>query len=304
MMTQRLPLITNYRSLQTIFRLNSSSEALDKFFKQASTGNRLNSAVDDISGFAISKTLQAQIKATDRSAENIQDANNLLSVTEGAVSTMGDSLQRIRELLVQGGSDTSDTSARSAILKEVRGLLDSIDNQASSVRFNGLALLDGSLTGASATAQIGSDSSASSKVDLSAIFVATNTTTLGVVNGPNAGAIIPNLNAIYNPATQTTAITTNANFLSLMGDIDVALDRVNARRSLIGAYQSQLNAALTNQQAKSLNFSDTEARIRSADVAALSTQLASQQLVQQSALQVLQQNNQFPQRILQLLQQG
>jgi flagellin len=304
MMTQRLPLITNYRSLQTIFRLNASSEALDTLYKQASTGNRLNSAVDDISGFAISKTLQAQIKATDRSAENIQDANNLLSVTEGAISTMGDALQRVRELLVQGASDTSDTNARTAILKEVRGLLDSIDNQAASVRFNGLALLDGSLTGASATAQIGIYSNTSSKVDLSTAFQSMNTTTLGVVNGPNAGAIIPNLNAVFNPTTQTTALTTNANFLSFMGDIDVAIDRVNARRSTIGAFQSQLNAALSMQQGQSINFSDTEARIRSADVAELSTQLSMQQLVQQSALQVLQQNNEFPQRILQLLQQG
>lgn len=302
MMAQRLPLLTNYRSQQTIFRLSESTRNLDKLYQQASTGNKLNKAVDNISGFAIAQTLNFQIKGTDQSIQNIQDTTNMVNVTEGAISALTDNLQRMRELTVQMATDTIGPEGRLTIAQELASLTNDLDRVVNSTSFNGLYLLNGSITGAAGQSVIGINSTPENIVDLSTLFVATDTTALGLINGVNAGAFVTAVNDIYNPVANTTQLNTNDRVRLFMSDIDNALLALNRRRANLGAMQNQLTMALSNQELKSINFKDSEARIRNADIGELMSQISLQQVIQQSALNILQQNNQFPERVMQLLQ--
>jgi flagellin len=302
MMAQRLPLLTNYRSQQTIFRLSESTRNLDKLYQQASTGNKLNKALDNISGFAIAQTLDFQIKGTDQSIQNIQDTTNMVNVTEGAISALTDNLQRMRELTVQMATDTIGPEGRLTIAQELASLTNDLDRVVNSTSFNGLYLLNGTITGAAAQSVIGINSTAENIVDLANLFVATDTTALGIITGTNAGAFVTAVNDIYDPVASTTQLNTSDRVRLFMSDIDDALLALNRRRANLGAMQNQLSMALSNQELKSINFKDSEARIRNADIGELMSQISLQQVIQQSALNILEQNNKFPERVMQLLQ--
>lgn len=118
--------------------------------QRLSSGLRINSAADDPSGLAISEQLAGQVGGLQRGQENAQTANNMLSVAEGAMSTVTTLLARIRQLVVEGGSDLNTPSDLTDLQKEIDALKQEINTIASNTTFNGLHLLDGSLDNAQA----------------------------------------------------------------------------------------------------------------------------------------------------------
>ncbi|RYF62901.1 MAG: flagellin, partial [Comamonadaceae bacterium] len=107
---------------------------------------RINSAKDDAAGLAISERMTAQIKGLTQAGRNANDGISLAQTAEGALSTIGNNLQRIRELAVQSRNATNSTDDRAALQKEVTQLVSEIDRVAKTTSFNGTKLLDGSFT--------------------------------------------------------------------------------------------------------------------------------------------------------------
>jgi len=84
-------------------------------------------------------------------------------VAEGALSTIGDGLQRIRELAVQSINDTNSPQDRQSLNNEVNQLISEINRVANSTQFNGQDILDGGLS--SLTFQIGANQNQTLSVD-------------------------------------------------------------------------------------------------------------------------------------------
>src|SRR3989339_146255 len=102
-----MPLGISFSQSLTLNRnLNVNSRRLDSTLEKLSTGYRINHAKDDSAGLSISENLLSQIRGYEQSIRNAQDGSSLLSVAEGATTTITDNLQRIRELTVQAASDT------------------------------------------------------------------------------------------------------------------------------------------------------------------------------------------------------
>lgn len=74
--------------------------------KRLSSGYKINSAEDNPAGMAISNKMKAQIEALDQAKSNSSDAQNVMKIADGALGEVSSMLQRIRELAVQGASDT------------------------------------------------------------------------------------------------------------------------------------------------------------------------------------------------------
>jgi flagellin len=127
--------------------LTVSDTAMGKSLERLSSGFRINSAKDDAAGLAISQTFRANIASVKVAQRNITEANALLQTAEGALNTVSDILTRMKELATQAssanvGGDISKVSA------EFDALVDEIDRIAGSTKYAGVALLDGSFTGA------------------------------------------------------------------------------------------------------------------------------------------------------------
>lgn len=139
---------TNMASLNAQRNLSSSQGDFNTALQRLSTGLRINSAKDDAAGLAISERMTSQIKGLNQAARNASDGISLGQTAEGALGEVSNNLQRIRELAIQSSNVTNSQSDRDALQTEVTQLLQEIDRVADQTSFNGVALLDGSFTGA------------------------------------------------------------------------------------------------------------------------------------------------------------
>ena len=146
---------TNIASLNSQRNLSTSQSALSTSLQRLSSGLRINSAKDDAAGLAISDRMTSQIRGMTQATRNANDGVSLAQTAEGALSSSGDILQRIRELAVQSSNSTNSSSDRQALQTEVTQLNSELNRIATTTSFNGQALLDGTM--GTANFQVGAD---------------------------------------------------------------------------------------------------------------------------------------------------
>lgn len=100
---------------------------------------------------------------------------------------------------------------------------------------------------------------------------------------------------------QAVSDTTKAS--ALLTVIDDAMDQVSVQRASLGAIQNRVEHTTISLGIAVENLSASESRIRDADIAAVSSDLVTQQILQQAGVAVLSTANQAPQAVLRLLQQ-
>ena len=146
---------TNIASLNSQRNLSTSQSALSTSLQRLSSGLRINSAKDDAAGLSISDRMTSQINGMTQATRNANDGVSLAQTAEGALSSSGDILQRIRQLAVQSSNATNSASDRQALQTEVGQLNSELNRIAQTTSFNGQALLDGTM--GTANFQVGAD---------------------------------------------------------------------------------------------------------------------------------------------------
>jgi len=136
---------TNVASLNAQRNLSASQNSLNTSIQRLSSGMRINSAKDDAAGLAISDRMNSQIKGMNQAVRNANDGVSMAQTAEGALSSSGDMLQRIRELAVQSSNASNSSSDRKALQTEVSQLTSELNRVANTTQFNGQNLLDGSM---------------------------------------------------------------------------------------------------------------------------------------------------------------
>ena len=277
---------TNVQSLNAQRVLSSNTKSLGKSLEKLASGYRINRASDDAAGLQISESLRSQIRGSQQANNNVQDGINLLNTADGAFETITNNLQRIRELVVQGGNDTLAPQQRSAINSELLQLATDVTRIANSTQFNKINLLDGSKS--TLKLQVGANYvSTTDVIDIGAnnLFASASASSLGLFS---AGAL-------------QTKVGSNASALKSLSIVDAALQTVQNRRAAIGALTNRLDGASANLSISVENFSSSESRIRNADIAKESANLTKNQVLQQASAQILGQANQTTQLALSLL---
>lgn len=148
-----LSINTNLSSLAAQRALSQSQDLRTTAVQRLSSGLRINSARDDAAGLAITERLTAQIRGLTQANRNAQDGIGMQQTADAALASIGENLQRIRELAVQAANGSNSDADRAGIDAEVRQRLAEIDRIASATRFNDIRLLDGSA--GSKTLQVG-----------------------------------------------------------------------------------------------------------------------------------------------------
>lgn len=140
---------TNVISLNAQRNLNATQNALATAVQRLSSGLRINSAKDDAAGLAISERFTTQIRGLNQAVRNANDGISLAQTAEGAMASVTNNLQRIRELSVQSSNATNSLTDRQALQAEVAQLVSEVNRVANQTEFNGTKLLDGSFAGQS-----------------------------------------------------------------------------------------------------------------------------------------------------------
>ena len=155
---------TNMGSLVAQANMGKQERAMNTAMERLSSGLRINSAADDAAGSAIASKLTSQVKSLGQAIRNANDAISLTQTAEGALGEVENILQRMRELSVQSGNDTLNSSDRSQIQGELDQLAAEIDAIAQKTNFNRVNLLDGSND--KLTIQMGIDATDTLDIDL------------------------------------------------------------------------------------------------------------------------------------------
>ena len=137
-----LTINTNLEAINASRNLNATENTLSQTMQRLSSGLRINSAADDVAGYAISQSLQAQVNGLNQAGENIQDAVALAQTAQGALNDVNTMLQRIRELGVEYANGTTSEEDQTAIISEVKQLTDEIKRVGETTQFNGKDLLN------------------------------------------------------------------------------------------------------------------------------------------------------------------
>jgi flagellin len=260
---------TNVASLNAQRNLAMNSASLGTSLQRLSSGLRVNNARDDAAGLAIADRMNAQIKGINVALRNANDGISLAQTAEGALSTVTDVLQRMRELAVQAQNGSNGTSDRANLDSEYQQLSAEVTRIAQQTKFNGAAIVGAS--SGSQTFQVGSN----------------NGDTLSV--------------STTSVTTVTGGLTTAATASTALAAIDTALDTVTTQRATYGAVINRIQFAIQNLQVTGENQSAARGRIMDADFAQETANLSRTQILQQAGTAMVAQANQLPQQVLQLL---
>ncbi len=246
---------TNAASLNSQRSLNMSQTSLATSLQRLSSGLRINSAKDDAAGMAISARMTSQINGLNQASRNANDGISLAQTAEGGLQSITESLQRMRELAVQGANATNTATDRAALQQEVDQLVQQINTVAGQTAFNGVKLLDGTFNsqafqvGANSGEKITINSVASARADslgvgttssysattagtaANGVLAAGGITVNGYGIGPSIGdgvsAAGSNDSAIakaaaFNAVSGSTGVTAKASATTLTGDANTA----------------------------------------------------------------------------------
>mgnify|MGYP001156936035 FL=1 len=124
--------------------IEPKERALEASIKRLATGERIHKGADDAASMHTGSRLESQIRGLTVTVARQKDTLNDLYTAEGAISKIGELLQRLRELALNSQSDTIDNSQRELINAEADTTKQEIDRVANSTQANGVNLLDGS----------------------------------------------------------------------------------------------------------------------------------------------------------------
>ena len=137
----------NIMAMNAYRNYNNNVSAMKKNLEKLSSGYKINRAGDDAAGLAISEKMRAQITGLETAQKNAKDGISLVQTAEGALTEVHDMLNRMVELATQSANGTYDnTTDRYQLQKEMDQLRTEIDRIADSANFNGINLLDGSMS--------------------------------------------------------------------------------------------------------------------------------------------------------------
>ncbi|OWQ48574.1 flagellin FliC [Roseateles noduli] len=272
---------TNLLSLNAQRNTSTSQSSLAVSMQRLSSGLRVNSAKDDAAGLAIADRMNSQVRGMNVAQRNANDGISLAQTAEGALSKVGDSLQRMRELAVQARNATNTTTDLDSIGQEYAQLGSEIQRVLGGTTFNGRAILADAA--GTQTFQIGANTTANDSVDV----VTTNMTTDTTITGVTGGSI--------------TNASSTGDLATVIDNIDSAIKTVSGERSKLGASQNRFDAIVSNLQISVENQTAARSRIMDADFASETANLSRAQILQQAGNAMIAQANQAPQQVLALL---
>lgn len=140
-------IISNSAALFAQRNLDVASSQSESSIAKLSSGKRIISASDDVSGLAIGTVLQTTVSTLRTVLGSTSQAQSLLNIADGGLQNIGDILQRQKSLAVQANTGSLSDNERAFLQQEFSNLTSEIDRLVTNTNFNGVTLLDGSVSG-------------------------------------------------------------------------------------------------------------------------------------------------------------
>ena len=256
------------------YYLGQNNRNLQKSLTRLSSGYRINSAVDDPGGLAVSMKLSASLRRTDAVSANVGNALSFLQSQDGVLEVASSIVLRMSELSTLANSEsvsTNDTALYNTEFVELQADISSLLDE----EFNGIPLFaTGGQDLSVVTSENGSQSATITKADLNAV-----NTSIAALTGIDSVSLATTASAALETAIQSIA---------------------NLRASN-GAQQSRLTFAQEILAVNRTNLEAANSRIMDVDIAEESANFATRTIIQEAGLAVLAQANTSAASLLRLL---
>lgn len=207
---------------------------LNFLYGKIASGKRIQTAADDAAGLAIANKLKKNSNGLNVGASNIKDGIGVANIRDGALGTMQESLQRIRELSLKASNGLYGDSEKQMIQGEVDQLLKDIEHTAVGTQYNEMKLLDGSMA----------DMHIAANPDGRGMKIQMENTTLKEL-GLDGYSVMGNFD---------------------IGDIESAMEKVINARGSTGAMTNRMEHAYNYNTGASLELVSSRSRIEDLDV--------------------------------------
>jgi flagellin len=302
---------TNAASLYASKNLQAAQSKMANSVERLSSGLRINRAKDDAAGLGIANALTQQINGANQGIRNLNDGISMVQTAEGAIAAAQEMGKRILTLATQGANGTLGTTERTAIRSEMRQLMTAINAIGGRTKFSGNSLLSVVSTASSGTAsftlQVSNTTTDTISLDQTAFKIiglgTTNPTLESTItnSGGQASTLINEINGVTADLASAVPATATSGMQAVQTAANNYITALNTQRSLLGAYQNQIEFTVSNLTELASNLSAARSNVQDTDYASETASLTKGQILQQAATAMLAQANQMPNVILSLL---
>src|ERR1700722_15515482 len=219
---------TNSGALIALANLNNTSQQLQQAQNVVSTGLAVGSARDNGAVWAIAQGERATISSLDAVKSSLQTGQSIIDVANSAGSTVSDLLTQMEQKALAATDTSIDTASRSSLNADFVALRNQITSTVANAQFNGINLLNGSLTSISSLANTqGTSVLSTSAQNLTlggTVVTVTSTATIGTTGSASTvlsavEASLTNVdNGLATLGTSSKGLHTHLNFVSNLQD--------------------------------------------------------------------------------------
>ena len=219
---------TNAGALVALENLNNTSQQLANAQNVVSTGLAISSAKDNGAIWSIAQTERSTVSSLDAVKSSLQTGQSVIDVANSAGTTVSNLLTQMSEKALAASDTSLDTASRAALNNDFVALRNQITSTVQNATFNGVNLLDGSVTkitslanaqGTSVLTTLAQNLSLSSSIVTlsSTATISTVTAAASAISFVNAS--LQNVdNALATLGTASNALDTHLNFVSNLQD--------------------------------------------------------------------------------------
>jgi flagellin len=195
---------TNAGALIALQNLNRTTKELGEVQTRINTGLRISSAKQDGGIYAISQRMRALVASYGAVQDSLNRGQSTAEVALAAGEAISDLLIELKEKALAAADSSIDTTSRIALNEDFKALRDQITNITDNAEFNGVNLINGSVTSLNVLANDdGSNTIRIGAEDLrlsGSIVTITSTSSFGTATQADAVASLAtaSLNAVNN----------------------------------------------------------------------------------------------------------
>ena len=301
-----IPAMNAYNSL-----LSSNQEVATKQLR-LSTGKRINSAADDVSGYITSRALMARNGSLKMAQLSTGEAKSVTSISQDALDNINTLVTSIKDAAATASSGALCTDEKVALAKGAYRMAQQVQFAVDSTVFGGKQLLQGSYSGDWTVGYYADNSLLTLGIDLTTanadFNVKSQNFNLNAIASAKAGHTSDfagvtglDLESLNSVTDSNLGIFSDSEISTTLSSLAEALNSVNKVASYLGGIEVRLNSQDELLKSQITNYSAAISRIEDADIAQEQLDLIKSQFLQQASIISLAQSNQTPQTYLQLL---
>jgi flagellin len=268
---------TNTGAMVALQYLNQTNAQLTQTQNEINSGLKVASAKDDGATFAIAQNMRGDVAGYSAVTDSLNRATSTVDVATSAGQSISDLLIEMKAKALAASDSSLDTASRAAMNEDFTSLRDQIASVVQNASFNGVNLVDGSLTNGISTL---ASTDGAHKITISS-------------ENMKLGGSIVTIAATGNISTQATAS-------AMITTVENSLNAVDAALAKLGSGSKKLSIQATFVQNLSNTLTTGIGNLVDADMATESAMLTSLQTKQQLGVQALSIANQAPSIALKL----